>query len=118
MTITGQQIRFYQSILPYTFAVGSYSRNAHLKSYRDADFVTLLPFEQVIKLIKVQALGDDKSIKIVKRGKAYMQIQAPATNGDILDFFHTTKKSFYKDYLTHHLKATQLISINKKLKQL
>lgn len=90
--------------------VGSYGRSSNEESYKDLDFITFEPLNQIYKLIS----NDFDSIENVKLGNKYMNITL--NNKYHIDLWYTTKKDFWKIYMTRTIESGKLIYINKFIK--
>jgi len=89
---------------------GSYARSSHENEYKDIDFITLKPLNDIYKEISNKF---DK-IEVLKNGNKYMSLLLDGKYN--IDIWYSTKSDFYKTYMLRTLAKEKLIYINKILK--
>lgn len=96
-------------ILPKTVSSGSYARNTHLDEYKDLDLITLINFDEIIKILS-------KKYKIIIKRKGSKLMTIILDDKYLIDFwFSENKDNFWKLFITHFLPKHHIIAINKKL---
>lgn len=106
--IKNEDIKYILTNFHELIAVGSYSRDSHKESYKDADFLTLSNLNYIINEFKELF----NNVVVLKKGEKHISL---LVNNNKIDIWKTNKKDFYKDYLLRHLIKHQVINIHKYL---